>query len=134
MKLSILITLLPYTKGFTPVHRIGLTSTLPFTSNKDIRCVSPRLPFGLSAVQDDTLEQTARSLFDVYANEEGVMDLNGVMDVPFVKELLVSLFAMLMSGNVYIDVQFVVIALMLLNNSCANEVKLALFPMKGYLS
>ncbi|KAL3797570.1 hypothetical protein ACHAWO_012584 [Cyclotella atomus] len=99
MKLSILITLLPYTKGFTPVHRIGLTSTLPFTSNKDIRCVSPRLPFGLSAVQDDTLEQTARSLFDVYANEEGVMDLNGVMDVPFVKELLVSLFAMLMSGN-----------------------------------
>jgi hypothetical protein len=94
MKLSFLaITLLPYTKGFVPVHRIGLSSSLPITNYNHIACVSRRLPFGLCAVREDTLEQTARSLFDAYADEKGVMDLNAVMGVPFVKELLVSFFA-----------------------------------------
>ena len=50
------------------------------------------IPFGLCATRDDTLEQTARSLFDAYA-KDGSMELSAVKDVPFVKELLVSVFA-----------------------------------------
>ena len=50
-----------------------------------------KLPTILYAVQDETkLEDTARNLFNVYCNEEKSMDWKALMDVPFVKDLLVS--------------------------------------------
>lgn len=45
---------------------------------------------GLCATVRDTMEDVARSMFDKYCNEDGLMDLDLLRGVPFVKDLLVS--------------------------------------------
>jgi hypothetical protein len=85
-QLPLILSILFYTDGFTPVRNV-----IPFAPSTTTRFITRcRTPFfvGLRAAQDDVLEERARSLFDTYANE-GFMELSVLKNVPFIQDLMV---------------------------------------------
>ena len=90
MRLLLIISLLSVTEGFAPISRSALTSS-PYRNHINANGDRCRQPSSLCSVQDDiSLEETARTMFDVYCNDEKSMDLSALKGVPFVKDLLVS--------------------------------------------
>ena len=78
MKLPLLLSLLLSTNGFIQI---------PTRTAFNVR--ETQKPFRLQAVQDDTAEE-ARKLFSAYCNDDGLMNMKVLRDVPYVKDLLVS--------------------------------------------
>lgn len=89
MRLSIFLsTLLIHTNGFFVPHLNKITHNNALAKHHDVS----KLRTSLYAVKDEetTLENTARNLFYVYCNEDKLMDWKALIDVPSVKDLMVS--------------------------------------------